>query len=546
MKHKYHHFLWLSIMLFSLMACANAQNSRQNSQPNIILIMSDDMGYSDLGCYGGEISTPNLDKLANNGLRFSRFYNSARCCPTRASLLTGLHPHQTGIGHMTDPPGKPGQHNYGMPAYEGALNTKCVTIAEVLKTAGYSTLMTGKWHLGNEYGQRPLQRGFDKYYGCVPGATNFFKPEHPRGITLMDEPIEITDEDYYTTDAFTQYAIRFIDEAKNETPQKPFFLYLAYTAPHWPIQAPRSDVDKYRGKYMQGWSALREQRYKRMIELGLIDESWPQTPLGVREWDSLSDAKKVEMDLRMAIYAAMVDRMDQNIGKLISYLELNKNLDNTIIIFLNDNGACAEFAELGSGPAKQLETKEGHVLSYGRAWANASNTPYREYKHWVHEGGIATPFIVHWPRVIPQKMRGSIAEQYSYLPDVMASFIEIANAKYPAEYSNNEIQPLVGKSFIKLLQGENEAVHNEAIFFEHEGNKAVMQGKYKLVSKWTSESEYNWELYDMDADRTEMNNRAEDMPSKVAELSALWMDWAQKNGVAEWTQIIEIQQVNNK
>ena len=311
----------LLIVASFLSSCAlNSKHEAKNSdsRPNIIVILSDDMGYSDIGCYGGDVETPNLDALAANGLRFTQFYNGARCCPTRASLMTGCYPHQVGIGHMTNTPNNFTQHDLGIPEYRGFLNRNCVTIAEVLKGAGYSTLMTGKWHLGiSDKSKWPMQRGFDKYYGIIPGASNFFKPTYPRGITYMNDTISVTDKDYYTTDAFTDYAIKFIDESKKEKNEKPFFLYLAYTAPHWPIQAPQEVVEKYKGKYMGGWTQLRKKRYERMKEMGLIDKNWELTTQDSREWDSLDDNQKKEMDLRRAIYSAMVDRMDQNIGKLV-------------------------------------------------------------------------------------------------------------------------------------------------------------------------------------------------------------------------------------
>ena len=511
-------------------------------KPNIIVILSDDMGYSDIGCYGGEVHTPNLDRLAENGLRFTQFYNSARCCPTRASLITGLHPHQTGIGHMTNPPNRPGGHDYRIEGYRGFLNQNCVTIAEALKPAGYRTLMTGKWHLGY-FGKEkwPLQRGFDKYYGIIPGASNFFKPVHPRGITLGNDTLTITDPDFYITDAFTDYAIRFMDESLAEG-EEPFFLYLAYTAPHWPLNAPAEDIEKYRGRYMEGWTKLREERYERMKEMGIIDPAWELTPQDSRDWDSLSGEKKVEMDLRRAIYSAMIDRMDQNIGRVIDFLEKNGELDNTVIMFLNDNGACAEFDELGSGPAEQLGTREGYVLSYGRAWANASNTPYREYKHWVHEGGIGTPFIVHWPGGIPAADKGSLEKNYAYLPDIMATCIDLAGAEYPETYNGHEIHPLVGKSMVPLFRGQEEPIHVDPIFWEHEGNKAVRIGKYKLVQLWEAGRTDNWELYDLEADRTEMHDLAGDMPGKLAELVDLWKGWANSHYVYEWEDIREIRE----
>ena len=528
------------IFIFVLFALS-CKTEKMPDNPNIILIMSDDMGYSDIGCYGGEVETPNLDELAKTGLRFTQFYNGARCCPTRASLMTGCYPHQTGIGHMTNTPNNFTQHDLEIPQYRGFLNHNCVTIAEVLKEAGYATLMTGKWHLGvSDKSKWPLQRGFDKFYGIIPGASNFFKPEYPRGITFMNDTVSVKDDNFYITDAFTDYAIQFIDESNEENSQKPFFLYLAYTSPHWPLNAPSEVIDKYRKKYIGGWKTLRETRFVQMKNMGIVDESWELTPQDSREWNSLTKEKKKEMDLRRAIYSAMIDRMDQNIGKLLNHLKKEDIFNNTLIVFLNDNGACAEFSELGNGPAELLGTKEGYVLSYGRAWANASNTPFREYKHWVHEGGIATPFIVHWPKVIPAENNGRLISEYGFLPDIMATFVDVANAKYPTEYNGNKIVPTSGKSLAPLFKGEDKRIHTEPIFWEHEGNKAVRLGKYKLVSKWEKEAETNWELYDMVADRTEMNDLSEQIPDKVQEMSKMYDKWATQNNVLPWNEIQKI------
>lgn len=537
-----HTKILLFIGLILLINCINSRlrtpKKLHQEKPNIILILSDDMGYSDLGCYGGEVQTPNLDALANNGLRFTQFYNGARCCPTRASLMTGCYPHQTGIGHMTNTPSNFSQHDLKIPEYRGFLNKNCVTLAEVLKEAGYTTLMTGKWHLGiSDKSKWPLQRGFDKFYGIIPGASNYFKPVYPSGITYMNDTISVTDTNFYTTDAFTDYALKFIDETKQEDSEKPFFLYLAYTSPHWPIQAPQKLVEKYKGKYIEGWSKLRETRFVRMKEMGIIDKSWELSLQDSRDWDSLSDEKKKEMDLRRAIYSAMIDRMDWNIGKLVTYLKEKQILDNTIIIFLNDNGACAEFDELGSGPKEQLETNQGYVLSYGRAWANASNTPYREYKHWVHEGGIGTPFIVHWPTAIPKENKGTLISEYGFLPDIMVTFTDIAGANYPEEYNGNLIVPASGKSLFPIFKGEKKRIHPEPIFWEHEGNKAVRLGKYKLVSKWSINRETKWELYDMETDRTEQHNLAAKLPEKVAEMNQMYNEWAASNHVLPWNEV---------
>jgi len=532
----------ITLLIILLLAACNRDNKEESTaedgRPNIVLIMSDDMGYSDIAPYGGEIETPNLTALAENGLKFTQFYNTGRCCPTRASLLTGCYPHQTGIGHMTNPPENPDSHDYGVPGYRGALNTSTVTMAEVLKDAGYRTLMTGKWHLGYTNKEFwPLQRGFDRFYGIIPGATNLFKPEYPRGITVGNDSITIDDADYYTTDAFTDEAIRFISDTEDDKKDSPFFLYLAYNAPHWPIQAPQEVIDKYKGKYKDGWQALREKRYARMQEMGLVDSNWKLTEQDSRDWDSLDEEKKTEMDLRMAIYAAMVDRMDQNIGKLVDSLKARGAYNNTVIMFLNDNGACAEFDELGSGQAEQLETKEGYVLSYGRAWANASNTPYREYKHWLHEGGIATPFIVHWPKGIPREKYGETIREYGFLPDLMVTAVDLADTNYPKEYKGNDIVASAGKSLVPLFRETPKRIHTEPIFWEHEGNKAVRLGKYKLVQKWDADETDNWELYDMEKDRTETADLMATHPEKAEEMIGLYEQWASKNKVLPWDEV---------
>ena len=537
-------FVFAAMIVFSLTSCKNKENGKE--RPNIILIMADDMGYSDIGCYGGEIQTPNLDHLAENGIRFTQFYNTARCCPTRASLMTGCYPHQVGIGHMTNTPTDFTQHDINIPGYRGFLNKNCVTIAEVLKEAGYTTLMTGKWHLGISSKEKwPLQRGFDKYYGIIPGACNYFNPVPPRGLTLGNETVMPEGDDYYTTDAFTDYAIQFITESQQKNKQ-PFFLYLAYNAPHWPLNAPQEDIDKYKGKYSEGWQKLRLERYKRMKKMGLIDPDWKLTNQDSRNWNSLSDEKKEEMDLRMAIYAAQVDRMDQNIGKLMDFLKVQNLLENTVIFFLSDNGACAEGGELGGGPADILETKQGYSLSYGRAWANASNTPFRKYKHWVHEGGIATPLIVHWPEGIPQKDQGIFIREYGFLPDIMATCIDIAETVYPEKYNGNKIIPMSGKSLLPVIQGQRKPIHDEPIFWEHEGNKAVRLGKYKLVQEWDKDLGNNWELYDLENDRTEMNDLAEEIPDKAQEMIEMYKEWAEQNNVMPWATILNLREKRKK
>ena len=514
-------------------------SAKAAERPNVILIMVDDMGFSDLGYHGGEIETPNIDGLAAGGVKFSQFYNSGRCCPTRATLMTGLHPHQTGIGWMTQPPGsKRGEKE--PPAYQGHLNEQCVTIAEVLKESGYATLMTGKWHLGAaDKLDRPMQRGFEKYYGCVTGATRFFYPDGDRGISLGNEPLatpeSTTDEAFYTTDAFTDYAIKFVEEHRKERADDPFFLYLAYTAPHWPLQAFEDDIAKYRGKYKEGWEKLRESRYAKQIELGLIEKDWPLSPRtpNIPDWDSLDEKKRDEMDLKMAVYAAMVDRVDQNVGKLIEKLKADGVYKNTLILFLSDNGACQEGGMLGRGEFYDIEKRNQESNnSYGEAWANAGSTPFRYYKHFTHEGGSATPFFMHWPEKIPP--RDDWYDSPGQLIDIMPTILDVAGASYPEESRGNVIPSLDGISLRPAFDAKS-LNRRDPIFLEHETNASVRDGKWKLVGKQVAmldgTDRKQWELYDMLTDRTEVHDLSESNAEKVNELSSLWEAWAVRVGV---------------
>jgi arylsulfatase A-like enzyme len=489
-------------------------------RPNIVLIMADDMGFSDLGCYGSEIQTPNLDKLAAGGMRFTQFYNNARCCPTRAALLTGLYPHQAGIGHMVG--------DYGVPGYRGFLNDRCRTIAEVLRPAGYTTLMAGKWHVGEDRSHWPHDRGFDRYFGLISGGSNYWRLDPGRKMA-MDDVAYTPSEPFYMTDLFTNHAIQFLDSQGQG--DKPFFLYVAYTSPHWPLHAHPQDIAKYKGKYMIGWDELRRQRHKRMIDMGLVDARWPLTPRDAtaNSWDEVKN--KADCDLRMAVYAAQIDRMDQNIGRILARLRELKIDQNTLVLFLADNGGCAEVIDRGTkgvppGPADSF-------LSYGLPWANASNTPFRRYKHWVHEGGISTPLIAYWPGVIkPNQM----THQPGHIIDLMATFVDVAGARYPETCDGHPITPLEGKSLLPIFQGETRKGH-DAIFWEHEGNRAVRQGKWKLVSMHPERGRNDpgrWELYDLEADRTELHNLADKNPDKVKELATLYDAWAKRANVEPW------------
>ena len=525
--------------------------NRLSNSPNIVLILNDDMGFSDLGCYGGEVHTPNLDRLATGGLRFTQFYNTARCCPSRASMLTGLHPHQTGVGHMTS--------DDGLEGYRGDLNDRCVTIADAVHSEGYGTYMSGKWHVSRHTGADgpkhswPCQRGFDQYYGIITGAANFWKPN-----TLTRDNTRIghdeLPEGYFFTDAVSDEAATYIRNHTEKTPDRPFFTYVAYTAPHWPLHAHEEDIAYYNGRFAAGWDELREERLSRMREMKILDEAWQLTARDPSQppW---SDAQYKEWNQRrMEVYAAQITRMDAGIGRIINTLEETGQLDNTLILFLADNGGCAE--ELGGPPAirdsnsliSTETTSDGQPVyrgndpsimpgpettyqSYGVPWANLSNTPFREYKHWVHEGGIATPLIAHWPDAI--KSGGELRHQPGQLPDIMATCLEVSGATYPEEHNGKPILPLEGTSLVPIFDGKDNG--KEVLYWEHEGNCAVRQDKWKLVCKFPGD----WELYDVEAERTEINNLATKHPQKLNELVGLYRDWADRCFIYPWDRLQE-------
>jgi len=485
--------------------------------PNIIVILVDDMGFSDLGCYGSEIPTPNLDALAKNGLRFTQFYNTGRCCPTRASLLTGLYSHQTGVGHMME--------NKGAPGYQGRLNDRCATIAEALKPAGYFTAMTGKWHVGQEQGVTPANRGFERSLNAAAGG--FYQPGATRAKLFLDgQPIANDDprlpKAWYTTDLWTSFGLKFIDEAR--AAKKPFFLYLAHNAPHFPLQAPAEEIAKFRGKYQAGWGPLRNQRHARQVEMGLIDPAWTMAPRpeAIKAWTSLSDAEKDRFDHLMAVYAAAVAHMDKAIGDLVAGLKERGELDNTLILFLSDNGGNAE-----GGPNGRSEgdpSKPNSDWFCGESWAFLENTPFRRYKHFNHEGGIATPLIAHWPAGI--KARDELRAQPGHLIDILPTCLEVAGAAPLKERAGVAVLPPEGRSLLPAFA--NEAIQRDALFWEHEGNAAVRVGDLKLVRAGRNGA---WELYDLKRDRTEQHDLAAAQPDKVKELTDQWEAWALRANV---------------
>jgi len=536
--------------------------------PNVVIIMGDDMGFSDLGCYGGEIQTPTLDKLAANGLRFTQFYNTARCCPTRASLLSGMYQHQAGIGLMTG--------DSKLPGYRGELGRDVVSIAEALGTGGYRRYMSGKWHVTRHVRPQgpkdnwPLQRGFEKFYGTIIGAGSFYDPATLcRGNEFItpENDKEYQPETYYYTDAISDNAVTFLKQHAKESPDKPVFLYLSYTTAHWPMHALPEDIAKYKGKYDEGYDPVRAARFKRVKEMGLVKES---VKLSHRP-DDWAKASNKEWEIRnMEVYAAMIDNMDQGIGRVVAEFKRQGTLDNTLVFYLQDNGACAEgfgrykskrpyrtdYKPLGKDGFQTkiwppMQTRDGRPVRNGpdvmagpadsftgvsRGWANVSNTPFREYKHFAHEGGISTPLIAFWPKGIDASRNGKLDHQPGHLIDLMATCLDVAGVEHPKEFGGHKIQPLEGVSLRPAFQGKKLG-RKDALYFDHHLNGAIRDGQWKLVRYGETGREPKlraWELYDMDKDRSETNNLAKDHPDKVKELEAKWEEWAVRARVKPW------------
>lgn len=546
-------------ILPAILGLVLSQITHAAERPNIIIIMSDDMGYSDIGCYGSEIETPTLDKLAARGLRYTQFYNTGRCCPTRASLLTGLYAHQAGIGQMTNDGGQPG--------YRGDLSRNAVTIAEALGASGYRTYMSGKWHVTKQLkpdGDKsnwPLQRGFDRFYGTIIGAGSLFDPwtltKGEKAIT-PDNDEEYKPKQWYYTDAISDYAARYIKDHAKDHADQPFFMYVAYTAAHWPMHALDKDIKKYKGRYDAGYEVIREARYKKMRELGVI-EGWPLSP-APQKWEDFNDDLR-DWELRcMEVYAAMVDSMDQGIGRIVKSLAQTGQLDNTLILYLQDNGGCAEglgrsekIPKWAGQKAKPEEirpmkpdelqthmipkiTRDGKpmrmgpgampgpadtYIAYGRNWANVSNTPFRMYKSQNHEGGIATPLIAHWPKGISAK--GELRHEPGHLIDMMATCVDLSGATYPKKFAEHEILPMEGRSLAGGFAGDRAG--ERTLIFEHFGKAAIRKGKWKLVR---GGEKSKWELYEIDKDRTELKDLSQEKPELAEELAHLWEQEAKR------------------
>lgn len=545
------HGVLLLLLLTSLLP---ARPTTAAQRPNIVVIMVDDLGFSDFGCYGGEIDTPQIDRLAADGLRFSQFYNAGRCCPTRASLLTGLYAHRVGLGYMTS-------QDHGKPGYRADLSSECVTIAEALRASDYQTFMTGKWHVCRDFaanGPRhnwPLQRGFDKYYGTLIAAGSLWNPPT---LTKGNESAE-PDGDYYYTEAITRHAVEFIQSAERE---KPFFLYVAHPAPHWPLHARKEKIQKYGGRFAAGWDVLRERRLRRLIDLGLVDRS---TRLSLRDskcvpWDSLDAARQAWEQTRMEAYAAMVDHVDDSVGEIVAALALRGELDNTLIILLSDNGGESlahpdgEIGDTGQPWAVMryvpLWTRDGRPVvagdipgvipgpadtfaGYGPNWANLSNTPFRRFKAHLHEGGIATPLIVHWPEGVAES--GAMRTQPAHVVDIMATCLDVAGAAYPGEDFARALPPLDGQSLAPLFaqKSAERVVQPRTLFWEHQGNRAIRSGEFKLVSEYPDD----WELYDLSKDRSELTDLAAKNPDRVHSLARLYDQWAATANVLPWGEL---------
>lgn len=561
----------------SLFGGAHFANAADNERPNIILVMADDMGWSDIGCYGGEINTPNINGMAKHGVRFTQFYNTGRCCPTRACLLTGTYPHQAGVGHM--------MNDRGFDGYRGDLNDSTVTIAEVMKTAGYSTYLSGKWHVTKKVRPNsdadkhnwPLQRGFDRFFGTIHGAGSFYDPNS----LTRDNELIAPGKDFFYTDAIAENASKFIQDHDAEKDETPFFMYVAFTAPHWPMHARPHNMKKYKGKYDAGWDAVRKARHQRQLEMGLVDSSWKMTPRDARSWDWDAPEKLKERDWHirnMEVYAAMVDCLDQGVGRILDSLKKTDEFENTLVLFFADNGGCAEsmgwtngvvhkdkdFKDLKPMQPGELQydmipkrTRDGIALKqgkgvlagpadtyigYGLPWANASNTPFRMYKHWVHEGGISTPLVAHWPKGIPASRHNQLEKQPAHLIDLMATCVDLGQAMYPKEFKGKSITPMQGVSLRPALSGDDLG-REKPIFWEHEGNRAMRDGKWKLVAKGARGP---WELYDIEADRTELNDLAQAHPERAKKMADQWETWAIAAKVKPWPYDAKPKKKNNQ
>lgn len=497
-------------------------------RPNIVLILADDLGYSDLGCFGSEIATPNLDRLARSGVALTQFYNQARCCPTRAALLTGRYPHQVGIGDMIDDYAAAARRAANSPAYQDHLTTNSPTLAELLRGAGYRTLMSGKWHLGKRPEEWPVRRGFDRSFVQVDGAMNYFGGDSKNGprarMALDDQPYSPPHDGFYSTDAFTDQALAFLRESASNAPARPFFLYLPYNAPHWPLQAPEEDIARQRGKYDAGWQAVRQARLQKMIELGIVPAGQGMVPMdrgNQKTWHELSAEQRQDWTRRMEVYAAQIEHLDRAVGRVLEELKRLNVAENTLVIFLSDNGGAAEDPNSGdkSAPIGDRDSYRG----YARPWASVSNTPWRRHKVTAYEGGISTPLLARWPAGIAKTNEGKLVREPAHVTDLLPTLLELAGAKA----GTNQFE---GQSIAAMLRG-GAGNTNRLFVWEHQGHRAIRKGPWKLVANGRDP----WELYDIGADRLESDNLAAQHPEVVADLQAEYDRWAARCGVIDYT-----------
>ena len=528
-----------------------ARQSPQTARPNIVILLADDMGYSDIGAFGGEIRTPNLDKLAKSGVIFTQFYNQARCCPSRAVLMTGRYPHQVGIGEMIDGYAAKARANAGSRSYMDHLSPDAPTIAEVLRAAGYSTMMCGKWHLGRRPAEWPAKRGFDRSFVQIEGAMNYYGGDSGNGprapMAVDDKPYVPPRDGFYSTDQFAQRAIEYMTEAVRQHPEKPFFLYLPFNASHWPLQAPLDEIANYKGAYDAGWQATRDARLARMKALGIVPQDQQMAPMDAQArltdhhgitppWEKLDASRRAEWSRLMECFAAVATHMDTQVGNVLAALDKLGVADNTIVIFLADNGGADEDPEHKLPPGAVIGDRDS-FRGYDTPWATVSNTPWRRHKTTCYEGGISTPLLVRWPAGIDPTKNGACVRTPAHIIDLFPTFVALAGAKYQPK--NPDIK-LEGQDITAMFKG-NPGPANRKFFWEHEGYRAVRDGKWKLISVPPAKNQKYitgpWELYDEENDRVEQHNLAAQNPDLVKKLSAGYDAWAARCGVIEFSKI---------
>ena len=548
----------LSFLILPLACLDAAESARDGGRPNFVIVFCDDLGWSDIGCYGSEIETPNIDSLAQRGMRFTQAYNTCRCCPSRASLLTGLWSHQAGIGMMV--------YRDSGPGYEGNLSENVVTFADALGQDGYQTMMVGKWHVGHRAERaHPEKHGWQKFTGIYSHIDSYWNllpgsPIHRDGSLWIPAGKEPENpyrpgEDFYTTEFFTDAALDYIDQATDS--KKPFVLHLCYNVPHFPLETPDELIKKYKGKYLDGWDELTKQKIVRQVTMGLhapranfkrnqsfanvhisseIQQRFGMPKNAIPRWDKLGKQAQRELDFRRAMYAGQVDNLDQNVGRLVQRLKQCGVLDNTVILFLSDNGCSGETGDFGMNWGNYFESnysewkkKSGWSISQGACWAAYSNAPFRMYKKFVHEGGISTPLIVHWPAGLDKP--GRIEKKaVVHLVDVFPTLMELSGAEQPRERNGVEVPKLVGESFADHIQDANTLANSRTLFWQHENHSAIRDGDWKLVT-FNDRRKDGWELYQMDGgerpDRGETRNLAMQHPDRVTAMKAKWREWAE-------------------